>query len=52
MRDGVHKCVANVGFSPTFVDAENPEKIVEAHLLDEFDEDFYQEPLALLLLRP
>ena len=50
MRGGVHKCVANVGFSPTFVDAENPEKIVEAHVLQEFDADFYKEPLALLLM--
>lgn len=48
--DDVHQCVANVGFSPTFADAQNPEKIVEAHLLADFAADFYGEPLALLLL--
>lgn len=50
LRGFVHKCVANVGFSPTFVDAQNREKTVEAHLLHSFEDDFYDEPLALVLL--
>ena len=50
VRGGVHKCVCNVGFSPTFTGAENPEKIVEAHILQSFDEDFYGETMRLLLL--
>jgi len=50
LRGAVHKCVANVGFSPTFVDEENREKIVEAHLLEEFESDFYGETMRLLLL--
>ena len=43
------KAVANVGFSPTF-DEKNPEKIVEAHLLNHFDSDFYGEEMRLLLI--
>lgn len=31
---GPWKCAANVGYSPTFAGQENPEKIVEGHLLD------------------
>ena len=50
VRGAVHKCVCNLGFSPTFVGAENPEKIVEAHLMARFDVDFYEEPMGLLLL--
>ena len=50
VRDGVHKCVCNIGFSPTFVGEENPEKIIEAHLLSEFSTDFYGEQMRLLLL--
>jgi len=50
VRGDVHKCVCNVGFSPTFEGAENPEKIVEAHLMEEFDSDFYDEPMSVLLL--
>ena len=50
VRGGVHKCVCNVGFSPTFAGAENPEKIVEAHIMESFDNDFYGEPMRLLLL--
>lgn len=50
VRGGVHKCVCNVGFSPTFEGAENPEKIVEAHLMEEFETDFYGEQMRLLLL--
>lgn len=49
----VRKCVANVGFSPSFVGQENPEKIVEAHIIAEgqpVPKDFYGEPLRLLLL--
>ncbi|CAN0497557.1 unnamed protein product, partial [Scytosiphon promiscuus] len=30
---GPWKCVANVGYSPTFAGQENAEKIVEAHLI-------------------
>ena len=50
LQGGVHKCVCNVGFSPTFEGAENPEKIVEAHLMEEFESDFYGETMSLLLL--
>ena len=45
-----HKCVCNIGVSPTFVGQENPEKIVEAHLMSEFSSDFYGERMALVLL--
>jgi len=50
LRGTVHPAVVNVGLSPTFEDAENPEPIAEAHLLDPIDADFYGEELALLLL--
>ena len=50
LRGDVHKCVCNIGFSPTFAGEENPEKIVEAHLMSEFDSDFYGERMGLLLL--
>ena len=50
VRGDVHKCVCNVGFSPTFAGKENPEKIVEAHLMASFDTDFYGETMRLLLL--
>lgn len=30
---GPWKCVANVGYSPTFAGQENAEKIVEGHLI-------------------
>ena len=50
VRGGVHKCVCNVGFSPTFAGEENPEKIVEAHLMASFDSDFYGDTMRLLLL--
>jgi len=49
------KAVVNVGYSPTFVGAENPEKVVEAHLFKEFTEDFYGKEMRLMLtgyLRP
>ena len=50
----VHKAVANVGFSPTFQGAENPEKIVEAHLMcaegQSFEADFYGSTMALTLV--
>ena len=49
VRGGVHRCVCNVGMSPTFAET-NPEKIVEAHLMAEFDGDFYGETMRLLLL--
>ena len=51
VRGRVHKCVCNVGFSPTFAGQENPEKIVEAHIIDTaFESDFYGESMGLLLL--
>ena len=50
LRGEVRKAVVNVGLAPTFEDAENPETIAEAHLLDPIDEDFYGEELTLLLL--
>jgi len=49
------KAVVNVGYSPTFVGAENPEKVVEAHLFKDFAEDFYDKEMRLMLtgfLRP
>jgi len=49
----VHKCVCNVGFSPSFVGTENPEKILEAHIIADgqaVPADFYGEPLRVLLL--
>ena len=50
LRGTVHPAVVNVGLSPTFEEAENPEPIAEAHLLDPIDADFYGEELTLLLL--
>ena len=50
IRGAVHKCVCNIGFSPTFAGEENPEKIVEAHIMAEFESDFYDEEMRLLLL--
>lgn len=53
-----HKAVVNVGYSPTFEGQENPEKIVEAHLIlsqDTVLSDFYGETMRLQLagfLRP
>ena len=54
-----HKAVVNVGYSPTFEGQENPEKIIEAHLMLEDDSaplsDFYGETMRLQLsgfLRP
>ncbi len=35
-RGGVHKCVVNVGYSPTFEGKENKEVVVEAHLMHTF----------------
>jgi len=58
-RNTPHKAVVNVGFSPTFEGQENPEKIVEAHLILEEEAldpgDFYGETMRLQLhgyLRP
>ena len=42
--------VVNVGYSPTFVGAENPEKIAEAHLLRWSGGDFYGRRLKMLLV--
>jgi riboflavin kinase len=53
-RNVIHKAVVNVGYSPTFQGQENPEKIIEAHLLLSDDEsaipDFYGATLRLQLL--
>ena len=46
----VRPAVVNVGYSPTFVDAENPLKILEAHLLDYDGDDFYGDSLAVVLV--
>lgn len=58
-RNTPQKAVVNVGYSPTFVKKENKEKIVEAHIMLEEDEeklsDFYNETMRLALsgfLRP
>lgn len=51
-RNVVHRAVVNVGYSPTFAGAENPEKIVEAHLIadeNEIEGDFYDETMRLSL---
>jgi riboflavin kinase len=51
-RNIPQKAVVNVGYSPTFEGQENPEKIIEAHLiLGEEDEmtDFYGETMRLQL---
>ena len=50
VRGGVHPSVCNIGFSPTFEGAENPEKIVDAHVMSEFESDFYGESMGPLLL--
>jgi len=51
--------VVNVGYSPTFQGAENPEKIIEAHFMtdenNKIENDFYGETIRLSLsgfLRP
>lgn len=48
-RGRVHKCVANVGVSPTF-EARHDETVVEAHLLTDAEDDLYGDSLALLLV--
>eukprot|EP00752_Nemacystus_decipiens_P002591 g2424.t1 len=47
--DGPWKCVANVGYSPTFAGQENAEKIVEGHLIGYKGEDFYGRTMRMLL---
>jgi riboflavin kinase len=57
-RNVPHKAVVNVGFSPTFEGQENPEKIVEAHLMFDTEHatspldppDFYHETMRLQLI--
>lgn len=46
---GPWKCVANVGYSPTFAGQENAEKIVEGHLIGYDGEDFYGSTMRMLL---
>lgn len=52
-RNHPHKAVVNVGYSPTFEGQENPEKIVEAHLILDPEAmeppDFYGETMRLQL---
>eukprot|EP00612_Vaucheria_litorea_P002668 CAMPEP_0171458894 /NCGR_PEP_ID=MMETSP0945-20130129/4392_1 /TAXON_ID=109269 /ORGANISM="Vaucheria litorea, Strain CCMP2940" /LENGTH=335 /DNA_ID=CAMNT_0011984797 /DNA_START=90 /DNA_END=1097 /DNA_ORIENTATION=- len=44
------KAVVNIGFSPTF-EERNPEKLIEAHIIDHTPEnDFYGEMMALVLV--
>lgn len=50
LRGDVYPAVVNVGLSPTFEDAQNPETIAEAHILDSIESDFYGEQLTLVLL--
>ncbi|CAM9512898.1 unnamed protein product [Ectocarpus sp. 4 AP-2014] len=47
--EGPWKCVANVGYSPTFAGQENAEKIVEGHLIGYEGEDFYGRTMRMLL---
>jgi riboflavin kinase len=50
--EGVFKAVVNVGYSPTFEGEENKEKIIEAHLILDKDEeldDFYGQVMRLQL---
>eukprot|EP00903_Cladosiphon_okamuranus_P010623 g10046.t1 len=47
--EGPWKCVANVGYSPTFAGQENAEKIVEGHLIGYKGEDFYGRTMRMLL---
>ncbi|CAN0452355.1 unnamed protein product, partial [Ectocarpus sp. 12 AP-2014] len=47
--EGPWKCVANVGYSPTFAGQENAEKIVEGHLVGYEGEDFYGRTMRMLL---
>jgi len=54
-RNVPHKAVVNVGYSPTFAGEENPEKIIEAHLIlenpqEDIQDDFYEETMKLILL--
>jgi len=55
-RNVAHKAVVNVGLSPTFEGKENPEKVVEAHLMFSDNDvspldppDFYGEVMRLQL---
>mmetsp|Transcript_13298 Transcript_13298/g.16909 ORF Transcript_13298/g.16909 Transcript_13298/m.16909 type:complete len:263 (-) Transcript_13298:92-880(-) len=53
-RNAIQKAVVNVGYSPTFAGEENPEKIIEAHLILEEENDkmgdFYGEIMRLQLI--
>ena len=55
-RNVVHMAVVNIGYSPTFKDSPNPERIVEAHLVptkgenNKIEGDFYGETMRLSLL--
>mgnify|MGYP002633754874 CR=1 FL=1 len=43
LRGQAYPAVVNVGLSPTFETAQNPEPIAEAHLLEDVADDFYGE---------
>ncbi|CAM9425167.1 unnamed protein product, partial [Choristocarpus tenellus] len=47
---GPWKCVANVGYSPTFAGQENAEKIVEAHVINYAGGDFYGKMMRIMLI--
>lgn len=47
---GPWKCVANVGYSPTFAGEENAEKIVEGHLIGYKGERAFHVSLCLCML--
>lgn len=48
LRNKTYKSVTNIGWNPSF--GVNTEKIIECHLLEKFDEDFYGEEISLTLL--
>lgn len=48
LRNKDYKSVTNIGWNPSF--GVNTEKIVECHLLEEFEDDFYGELIDLTLI--
>ena len=47
----VYKTVVNVGYSPTFEGQENSEKIIEAHLILDKNENEMTLPLLMMIIR-
>eukprot|EP01083_Nonionella_stella_P271208 918914_1 len=45
-RGEVHKAVLSIGYNPFF---KNAKKTLEAHILHEFDNDFYDEEISLVI---